>query len=385
MSDDARVISVPGGYGIFGGRIAEAMARDPRCRVRIVGRNATIGRNFAHRIGAEFRAADCGDRESLRRAIEGSFLVIHAAGPFQGADYRVAELCLELGAHYIDVADSRDFVAGIGRLDDETRRRGLMVASGVSSTPGITSAMIRAVEPEFARIERIQTALSPGNQNPRGASTIAAVLSYLGRTIRVWQDGRWVDRPGWGDVRRLEFPPPVGRRRVHNCDVPELELFPSVFHAESVRFSAGLELDVLNYLLSLCARPCRWFRLDLTRRARWFLGASLMLFPFGTTNGSLAVWVHGRDRAGRPIERRIAIVTDYDGPATPSSAAIVLARKVLDSGPPRIGAFPCVGLLTLDEIMDHLRPLGVWCARGDESGWISPPTAPDGAADPPPP
>ncbi len=123
MSDAARIISVPGGYGIFGGRIAEAMARDPRCRVRIVGRNATIGRNLAHRIGAEFRAADCGDRESLRRAIEGSFLVVHAAGPFQGADYRVAELCLELGAHYIDVADAREFVAGIGRLDEEAPAR----------------------------------------------------------------------------------------------------------------------------------------------------------------------------------------------------------------------------------------------------------------------
>ena len=163
----------------------------------------------------------------------------------------------------------------------------------------------------------------------------------------------------------------MGRRRVHNCEVPELELFPSVFHAETVRFSAGLELNVLNHLLSLCARtvPMVWARPDAPRR--WFLGASLMLFPFGTTNGSLAIWVNGRDPAGQPIERRIAIVTDYDGPATPSSAAIVLAQKVLDTGPPRTGAFPCVGLLSLEEIMAHLRPLGIWCARGDESGWIT--------------
>jgi hypothetical protein len=369
MTKSERVVSVLGGYGIFGGRIAEALARDPRCRVRVVGRNAKVGGNFAHRIGAAFRAGLLDERDSLRQAIDGSFLVIHAAGPFQGADYRVAELCLESGAHYLDLADARAFVAGIGRLDDEARRRGLLVTSGVSSTPAVTSAMISEVAPEFSRIAAIQTALSPGNQNPRGASTIAAVLSYLGRTIRVWQDGRWVERPGWGDVRRLSFPPPVGVRRVHNCDVPELELFPSVFGADTVRFSAGLELNVLNYLLSLCARPCRWFGLDLTRRARLFLNVSLMLFPFGTTNGSLAIWLTGQDHAGRPIERRIAIVTDYDGPATPSSAAIVLARKILDSGPPRAGAFPCVGLLALDEILAHLRPLGIWCARGDESGW----------------
>ncbi len=364
MTDSMRVVSVLGGYGIFGGRIAEALAHDPRCRVRVVGRNAKVGGNFAHRIGAEFRAGVLDDRASLQRAIEGSFLVIHAAGPFQGADYRVAEHCLEAGVHYLDVADAREFVAGIGRLDEEARRRGLLVASGVSSTPAITSALIAELAPEFSRIDSIHTALSPGNQNPRGASTIAAVLSYLGRTIRVWQDDHWVDRPGWGDVQRLTFPPPVGVRRVHNCEVPELELFPSAFGAHTVRFSAGLELNFLNYMLSLCARPCRWFGLDLSRRARLFLNVSLMLFPFGTTNGALAIWLKGRDHTDRPIERRIAIVTDYDGPATPSSAAIVLARKILDSGPPRTGAFPCVGFLTLDELLTHLRPLGIWCAGG---------------------
>ncbi|MDB5350815.1 MAG: saccharopine dehydrogenase [Planctomycetota bacterium] len=372
MKDALKLVSILGGYGIFGGRIAEALARDDRCRVRVVGRDAKVGGNLAARIGADFRVGVLDDRDSVRTAIDGSFLVIHAAGPFQDADYRVAELCLEIGAHYLDLADAREFVAGIGRLGEEARRRGLLVASGVSSTPAITSALIQSLSPEFSRIEEIHTALSPGNQNPRGASTIAAVLSYLGRKIRVWQDGRWVDRPGWGDVRRLDFPPPVGERRVHNCEVPDLELLPSIFDARTVRFSAGLELDLLNYLLSVCVRPCRWFGLDLRRHARFFLNASLMLFPFGTRNGALAIWVRGQDRAGLPIERRIAIVTDYDGPATPSSAAILLARKIVESGPPRTGAFPCIGFLALDEILSHLRPLGIWCARGDETGWFPP-------------
>src|SRR5207247_2609299 len=113
--------------------------------------------------------------------------------------YRVAELSIELGAHYLDLADAREFVAGIGQLDDQARQRGLLVTSGVSSTPAITSALIEELRPEFSRIDEIHTALSPGNQNPRGVSTIAAVLSYLGRKIRVWQDGQWVERPGWGD------------------------------------------------------------------------------------------------------------------------------------------------------------------------------------------
>jgi len=371
MTNSSRMVSVLGGYGIFGGRVAEALAREEGCRVRVAGRSPRIGANFAHRIGAEFHQCDLANRDAVERAIDGSFLVIHAAGAFQGADYHVAELCLEAGAHYLDLADAREFVAGIGQLDGEARRRGLLAASGVSSTPAITSALIASVAPDFAQIDEIHTALSPGNQNPRGAATIAAVLSYLGRTIRVWRDGRWAERPGWGDAMRLQFPAPVGRRRAYNCEVPDLELFPAVFGAKTVGFSAGLELNLLNYLLSVCALPCRWFGLDFTRHARFFLNVSMMLFPFGTTNGALAIWLRGSDHSGRRIERRIALVTDYDGPATPSSAAIVLAQKVLHSGPPRTGAFPCVGLLTLEEILAHLHPLGIWCARGDESGWKS--------------
>ncbi len=369
------LVTVLGGYGIFGCRVAEALARHPGCRVRVAGRNARAGNNCAGRLGAEFHACDVRDRDSLRRAVQGSAVVVHAAGPFQDADYRVAEACLQARAHYLDLADGRAFVAGIRALDAAARERGLLVLSGASSTPAVTSALVGELAPAFAHIDEIQTALSPGNQNPRGAATVAAVLSYLGRPIRVWQHGVWVNRPGWGDARRLDFPRPVGRRRVHNCDVPELELFPAAFTARTVRFFAGLELGALNYLLSACAWPCRWFGLRLESRARLFLNLSLMLYPFGSTNGSLAVWVRGRDHCGAALERRIALVTDYDGPATPSAAATILTKRILRDGPPRVGAFACVGFLTLAELVDHLRPLGVWCTRGDESGWHAP--APD--------
>jgi saccharopine dehydrogenase-like NADP-dependent oxidoreductase len=308
MTDSTRVVTVLGGYGIFGGRVAEALALDQICRIRIVGRSARIGQNFAHRVGAEFYPCLVDDRDALCRAIDGSFLVIHAAGPFQRANYQVAEQCINAGAHYLDLSDAREFVVGIGRLDDEARRRRLLIASGVSSTPTITSAMIAELVPEFGRIDEIHTALSPGNQNPRGAATIAAVLSYLGRSIRLWRDGHWVERPGWGDALWLEFPLPVGRRRVYNCEVPDLELFPRNFGANTVRFSAGLELNLLNYLLSFCALQSRWFDLDFMRHARFFLKVSMMLFPWGTTNGALAIWLCGLDHVGERIERRIALV-----------------------------------------------------------------------------
>jgi hypothetical protein len=145
-------------------------------------------------------------------------------------------------------------VTGIGVLDEAAQRKGLFVSSGASSVPAITHAMVLALKPQFKSIDEIEAALSPGNQNPRGAATIAAILSYLGRPLKVWQEGRWVLRPGWGDAHWLHFPAPVGRRRVHNCDVPDLDLFPSMFGARTVRFYAGVELGASGRFFNISGR-----------------------------------------------------------------------------------------------------------------------------------
>jgi saccharopine dehydrogenase-like NADP-dependent oxidoreductase len=42
---------------------------------------------------------------------------VDAAGPFQGAEPRVARAAIAAGLHYVDLADARDFVAGFRALD----------------------------------------------------------------------------------------------------------------------------------------------------------------------------------------------------------------------------------------------------------------------------
>jgi hypothetical protein len=364
------LVTILGGTGVFGSRIARNLARFFRTPLRIVARNEQAGLQVAQDTGSEFRRADVENPASLSRAIEGSSIVIHAAGPFQTRDYSVARACIECGAHYLDLADARDFVTGIRALDALARKRGVFVCSGASSVPAVTHAMICAMQPEFASIDTIDIALSPGNQNPRGASTIGAILSYLGRPIRVWEGGRWTSQAGWGRAHRRLFPSPVGSRRVHTCDVPDLELFPAVFGAKSVHFFAGVEVDLINYTLSGIAaiRGALPFR-RLERRAALFLKGSLLLYRMGSKNGSLAAWVSGQSHAGGPIERRIATVTENDGPATPCSPATVLAARILLHGPPHDGAVPCMGYVSLAELAEHLSQFGVRVVSGDGAGW----------------
>src|SRR5215217_7737293 len=137
-----QIIVILGGYGAFGSVIAAHVAKLPGVSLVIGGRHAQKGAAFAQRIGATFVPCDLKDPAALRRIVTGAFMVIHAAGPFDDATHPVARACLDAGAHYCDIADSRAHVGGINQLHEHARARGLVMYSGASTTPAITSAMV---------------------------------------------------------------------------------------------------------------------------------------------------------------------------------------------------------------------------------------------------
>jgi hypothetical protein len=86
--------------------------------------------------------------------------------------------------------------------------------------------------------------------------------------------------------------------------------------------------------------------------------------------GAMHVEVSGVDPQGRSVERTWTLIAERgDGPQIPSAPAAVLVKKLL--GVPGYspidarGARPCVGLLTLAEIMGELAGFAIR-ARSDE-------------------
>ena len=69
--------------------------------------------------------------------------------------YEVAEACIRCGVHYIDLADGRDFVANIHRLDTAAKAAGVLVISGASTVPGLPSAVLTRYASEFVALEQI--------------------------------------------------------------------------------------------------------------------------------------------------------------------------------------------------------------------------------------
>jgi saccharopine dehydrogenase-like NADP-dependent oxidoreductase len=366
-----RSVLILGGYGTFGRHVAEGLARSPDASLTIAGRSAAKGRELAESLGADFVQCDASDAASLERAVKDAWLVINAAGPFQEQDYSIPRSCLQAGCHYVDLADGRDYVAGITQLDQSAREQGVFVCAGASSTPAITAALVADLLPRLGPVRSIQIALSAGNKNQPGVSTISAILSYVGQPVQVWQGGRWQTIRGWTRGEYALFPPPVGRRRVQVCDVPDLALFPQHFGAQSVVFKAGVELTILNYAIGALGLLKRVVpAIDLPSLARPLIALSKLFKPFGSLRGGCGVWVS--DVEGR--ERSAALIAHENGPRIPAAPAILVARKLLSGEITARGAFPCLGFVSLAEFAEHLAPFSIFVAQGEKGVWTALPS-----------
>jgi saccharopine dehydrogenase-like NADP-dependent oxidoreductase len=225
----ARVLII-GGYGNFGSYIARSLASDADLRLLIGGRSAEMARTFAASLeavhSAEGHALDIDGELAAAFARTAPDIVVHTAGPFQTQDHRVARACIARGCHYLDLADARDFVATIDRLDADARAKDVLVLSGASSVPCLTAAVIDAYLPAFARLEAIDYGISAAQHTNRGLATTAAVLSYVGKPMTVLRNGAMRTVHGWEDTHAERYPG-LGWRLFGNATFPTLPCFPN--------------------------------------------------------------------------------------------------------------------------------------------------------------
>lgn len=357
-------VVVLGGYGNFGRRIVASLAQEPDCRVFVCGRNAELAAQVAQQEGggAEPLSLDCHapDFSSELRRI-GAAVVIHTAGPFQGQSYAVPQACIGAGAHYIDLADGRAFVCGIRALDAAARYNDALVVSGASSLPALSSAVVDTLRTKFSSIESIDHGITSGAKPP-GQATMTGVLAYAGKPLRQWRAGQWRSAFGWQGIARRRYPHPVNARWIAHCDVPDLELFPERYRpVRTVQFRAGVGPAASMFGLWLAS----WLvRVGLLRTLVTYVPtlhrAASAFETYGSKCSAMHVRVRGLDLNGAPTVRTWFLVAEQDhGPFIPCFPAIALSRKILRNEIAARGAMPCMGLLTVEEILDVGRGLSL--------------------------
>jgi NAD(P)-dependent dehydrogenase (short-subunit alcohol dehydrogenase family) len=349
-----RVIVI-GGLGNFGARICQRLSKVSGLTVIAAGRKPRSSTHtFASGQTVSTLAIDIYSADFETRLIEAApRLVIHCAGPFQGQDYRVALASCAAGAHYLDLADGRDFVANFAaHVDASAKAAGVLAVSGASSVPGLSSAVVDQLSRSLLSLNSTSIVIAPGQQAARGIATVSAVFGYAGMAFSRWNSAAWGRQHGWQDIRRFSFSG-LAPRWGAACDVPDLALFPGRYPGvRDVEFHAALELRIQHVALWLAAAASRCgLPMPINRWAERLNSISnLILDRFGSDIGAMKVQVIGTLEGGE--QRRLTwqlTAPGGNGPEIPCMATALLACKLANGELSLTGAFPCMGLLRLEE------------------------------------
>jgi hypothetical protein len=354
---------VLGGYGGFGARLSRRLAARGH-RLLVAGRNAERAQAFAAELdGAAGVAADRDHDLGPLLAERRPALVIDAAGPFDRDRYAVPRACIAAGVSYLDLADGRAFVSGVGALDEAARAAGVAVVAGASSVPALSGAAVRRLAQDLDRVASVDISISASNRAGAGPSVARAMLGQVGRPVRVWRGRRWDEAIGWRELRRERYAvpgqPPLGRL-LAQADVPDLDLLPARLPGRpAVAFHAGTELAWQTLALWALSWPVA---LGLVRSGRVFAGLAGRLqrltARWGGDRSAMMVTLTG-ERAGIGVARRWTLLASGgDGPEIPTLAAVLVAERIL-AGLVEPGARDAGTLLELSDFDPLLAKLAV--------------------------
>lgn len=288
-------------------------------------------------------------------------IVINAAGPFQGQDYKTPDTCIAFGCHYIDLADAREYVAGIGALDKEAKAKGRLAVAGASSVPCLTAALIDHYLPKFSKLTSVDYGITVAQKTRMGASTAAAVLSYAGKPFTRLRNGKMEAVYGGLGLHVKNYPE-LGLRLFGDCDIPDLALFPARYPSlENIRFSAGQE----NALLQLGIWKLSWmvragFPRSLDRHAKTLMKLRSLFDVFGGDESGLHMTLSGTGHNGKPRETKFYMIAKSGhGPHIPATPAVLLAQGLVHNTITKRGAVPCMGMIGLQHYIAGLNGLDI--------------------------
>ncbi|MFZ1991511.1 MAG: DUF4166 domain-containing protein [Alphaproteobacteria bacterium] len=373
-------VLVLGGSGVFGSRIARLIAADPAIEVIIGGRDLARAEKTALQIQVQVPGAKVSARKidsngdefyaELRQLNVG--LVINAVGPFRGQDYTVAQAAIACRAHYLDLADDRDFVERFRRLNKAAIDADCVALTGVSSVPALSSTVVASLAEGLARVSEIRIGITPGNRGPRGLAVVKTVLMGVGQPSEQLKAGAWLPVRGWQDTHRRTLKVEGRRtlkRRFSHVEVPDPDFLHERYPAaRTITFHAGLELGFQH--LGLCVLSA------LVERG-WIKNAAIFAAPLewlaqmtkwmGRDEGGMFVEVIGRDLQRQWVKRCWTLhAASGDGPMIPAMASAILAKEIAAGIVPAPGARAAIAAIKLSSVEEMMAGFDIKTERRDE-------------------
>src|ERR1043166_5153581 len=183
MQTSKHKIVVIGSYGEFTRRVTTDLSAMPQVACVLGLPPAPGATTFAGQLGVPFMVLDPNEPATLQRLLEGAFAVVNLRGPFESReDLAIATRCAAQGVHYIDPADSREYVNEFMRLTKDAHDS--LLVTGAGAAPAVTAALAGTPPRAFTRANEIHVFVTPGMTDQRELASVRSILEHAEKPSR---------------------------------------------------------------------------------------------------------------------------------------------------------------------------------------------------------
>ena len=198
---------------------------------------------------------DLNDGPELGGVMQGHDLVANAAGPSYRYEYPLAQAAIRAGVNYISICDDFDAAQRVFTLNEEARRKGLTILTGMGWTPGLSNLMVRAGADRLKAVDKIKIAWAGGTADTMGMAVILHVLHIFSGQVPSFRGGSHQMIPAGSGRERVTFPEPIGSINVYTVGHPEPITLGRYFpQAQEITLKGGINQELLNVLALLSRR-----------------------------------------------------------------------------------------------------------------------------------
>jgi short subunit dehydrogenase-like uncharacterized protein len=160
-------------YGAAGftGTLIAQHAHERGHRPLLASRSAPAVTALAEKLDLPHQALTLDDPAALRAALTDVDLVLNAAGPFLHTASRLAEACLEAGAHYLDISNELQVFCALYDLDRRAQQAGVLLMPGVGFGVVATNCLARSVSDAVGGAEHLEVAALVATAQPGPGAT----------------------------------------------------------------------------------------------------------------------------------------------------------------------------------------------------------------------
>jgi hypothetical protein len=258
-------------------------------------------------------------------------VVLDAAGPFQARNEALVEAAMEKGFDVVDLNDNIAYSEKLLEREAEINARGIRVLPSCSSVSAVAACLVKRSGIDHP--VGLTACIIPATRSTATAGTAASLLRSVGRPVRVWSGGRWLNRTGWTEQENFSTVGPLGSARGCLFESADALWLPRAWSSlENVSTYVDTRAPALNAILSLAARAPVVHRL-VTRALPFCTRASRLL---GSRVGGLAYEIKASE--GEMI--RYTVSASRDSYLAAVAPAVVAARSITKGCYPRQGLVP---------------------------------------------